>query len=87
MSKTKTSSSTQFEADQNVMIGMNDGHISRAAWNLIISIRDMKMFCNHGMVPHRHWRLKHVKDYFGLHGNKQRILAQLLEMEKQLSKK
>jgi hypothetical protein len=33
-----------------------------------------------GMVPNRHWRLKHVKEYFGLKGNKESILAQLEEM-------
>ena len=46
-------------------------------WNLLCSIRDLTMFCKHGMKPHRHWRLKDVKAYFGIKGSKEKILEQL----------
>ena len=70
---------TQFEIDQAHKIANGNGHITRGNWNLIISRRDVSLFCK-GMVPNRHWRLKHVKEYFGLKGNKESILAQLEEM-------
>lgn len=39
--------------------------VSLAVWNLITSKRDINLFCK-GITPHRKWRLKHVRDYFGL---------------------
>ena len=41
--------------------------------------RDVGLFCK-GMIAHRNWRLKDVKDYFGLKGNKESILDQLTKM-------
>ena len=38
---------------------------SRAMYNLICSKRDLTLFCK-GIKPHRNWRLKDVKAYFGL---------------------
>ena len=46
-------------------------------WNLLCSVRDLTMFCKFGMRPNRRWRLKDVKAYFGISGNKEKILAQL----------
>jgi len=39
--------------------------INKGMWNLITSKRDLSLFCK-GIMPHRKWRLKHVRDYFGL---------------------
>jgi|TARA_R110000782_G_scaffold144119_1_gene236971 hypothetical protein len=49
---------------------------SRGYYNLCLSIRDVSLFI-HGIQPNRHWRLKHVKSYFGLSGGKEKILQQL----------
>ena len=45
-------------------------------WNLICSIRDLKLFCK-GIKPHRHWKITPVKKYFGMTGNKETMLAKL----------
>ena len=38
---------------------------NKAMYNLICSKRDLSLFCK-GIKPHRKWRLKDVKTYFGL---------------------
>ena len=74
---------TRFEMDKaNTFIyGDKNGSrpMTRAYWNLVVSIRDLSLFCV-GISPNRHWRLKHVKDYFGIKGGKEKILTQLENM-------
>ena len=70
---------TQFEQDLTKTIGMNDGVMAVGVYNLIVSIRDMKLFCKIGMKPHRRWRMKDVKWYFGVNGGKDKVLTQLEE--------
>lgn len=78
---------TQYEKDQEIRIQTDNGFITRGNLNLIISKRDVSLFCR-GLKPNRHWRLKDVKDYFGLKGSKESILAQLTKMvEENVSKK
>ena len=45
-------------------------------WNLICSIRDLKLFCE-GIKPNRHWKFTPLKEYFGMTGNKETLLAKL----------
>ena len=49
---------------------------NKGYYNLVISIRDLSLFSK-GIKPHRFWRLKDVKNYFGLKGNTQTILKRL----------
>jgi hypothetical protein len=74
---------TRFEEDKETMFRYIDSNgsrpMSRAYWNLVVSIRDVGLFCE-GIAPNRHWRLKHVKEYFGVKGGKQKIYDQLNEM-------
>jgi len=72
----------QFEKDLSTPLNYNGVDISRAYYNLVVSIRDVKLFCV-GLKPHRHWKLKHVKDYFGVKGSKENVLKQLELMKKQ----
>lgn len=67
---------TQFSKDLENEFSMNGSPMSRAYYNLVVSIRDLKIF-QLGMKPHRNWRLKDVKWYFGVKGNKGKILTQL----------
>ena len=67
---------TQFEKDLDLSMSINGKQSSRGYYNLIVSIRDVKLFSG-GLKPHRHWRLKDVKSYFGLTGNAQSILDRL----------
>ena len=70
---------TRFEEDKDKMFMYGDSNgsrpMSRAYWNLVVSIRDVGLFCN-GIAPNRHWRLKHVKENgFGGHvGHHQIVL-------------
>jgi len=74
---------TAYERDKNRYFNYGDSNGSRpmswAFWNLVISMRDVGLFCE-GISPNRHWRLKHVKAYFGIKGSKERILEQLNEL-------
>ena len=56
-------------------------NVNKGTYNLICSIRDVKLFTK-GMKPHRNWRLKYVKDYFGLKGNTEKVLDQLITIDK-----
>ena len=57
-------------------MSVNGNDMSHAVWNLICSHRDLKLWCNLGMKPHRHWKVSQVKAYFGLKGNKAKLLEQ-----------
>lgn len=60
------------------------GHnVNKGVYNLICSIRDVKLF-DKGIKPHRRWRLKDVKWYFGLTGNTRTILNQLISLNEML---
>lgn len=62
-------------------VNLNGQVVPVGYWNLVLSIRDLKLFCG-GIKPHRRWKLSDVKIYFGLSGSKEKILAQLQEMQK-----
>ena len=56
--------------DTNFM-GTNKG-----LYNLMISIGQVTLFSK-GIKPTQKWTLKSVKEYFGIRGNTQSVLAQL----------
>lgn len=51
-----------------------------ALYNLAVCVGQVKMFSK-GIKPSRHWRLKDVKNYFGLSGGTNKILAQLEQLQ------
>ena len=61
--------------DKNV-IRVNNSDMMKGHYNLLVSIRDCRLF-EKGMRVHRHWRLKDVKEYFGLQGGTKKVLKQL----------
>jgi len=67
---------TQFQADLTTPLMVNDNNFGKGLYNLIISIRDVSLFIK-GIKPHRFWRLKDVKAYYGLVGGKEKCLEQL----------
>jgi hypothetical protein len=67
---------TQFMRDLEIPMKINGNDSLRGYYNLVVSIRDLKLFCA-GMKPNRFWRLKDVKEYFGITGNKESVLADL----------
>lgn len=78
---------TQFESDLEKSLIINGELSSKGFYNLVISIRDMKLY-QIGMKPHRLWKITDVKTYFGIKGNKEAILKQLNDLkEKHFPKK
>ena len=74
----------QFLKDlNNSKTGVNMG-----IYNLICSKRDLTLFCK-GIKPHRNWKLKNVKEYFGLFdtNGKENIKNVLFLMDKEINPK
>ena len=65
----------QFMADL-VTIENGNRNYNLGMWNLICSIRDLKLFCK-GIKPHRHWKITPVKKYFGMTGHREVLLEKL----------
>jgi hypothetical protein len=72
---------TQYEQDKYAVINFNGKPMSRAYYNLCISVRDVSLFSK-GIKAHRFWRLKDVKRYFGVTGGTLKVLEQLQAMQK-----
>ena len=58
------------------LLFMTGSPMSRGVWNMIVSHRDLKLWCRVGMKPHRHWKVSQVKAYFGIKGNKDKLLSE-----------
>ena len=69
---------------QDLEILPNVGGVNPGLWNLITSIRDLKLYTK-GMKPHRRWKITPVKKYFGINGNAQ-VVLQKLELINQILK-
>ena len=62
-------------------LNVNGNQMSRAMWNMIITKRDLSLWCGPSkMKPHRHWKVTTVKEYFGLKGSGQKLLNQFLAL-------
>lgn len=72
----KQTEDTKFKKDLKNFVRLNDGYISWGKYNLIISIRDVSLFCR-GIKPHRNYRFNNVKWYFGVTGSKEKVLWEL----------
>lgn len=69
--------STMFYNDMvNRSIIMNGKNVPYGYYNLIISIRDCRLYSK-GIKPHRNWKISDVKNYFGIKGNAQDLANQL----------
>jgi len=69
---------TQFEQDIAVPLQINGKQSNRGWWNLVVSIRDLKLWAK-GIKAHRNWKVTAVKEYFGLTGNNRQKLVEQLE--------
>lgn len=58
----------------------NEKEQHTALYNLVISRRDMKLYCSVDMKPHRHWKIGDVKKYFGLKGRKEAVRDKIITM-------
>lgn len=55
---------------------VNGNFMPYAIWNMICSYRDINMWVHHKWKPHPNWKISQCKEYFGLKGNGQKLLAQ-----------
>ena len=55
---------------------LNGDGVNRGWYNLITSIRDLKLYSK-GIKPHRNWKITLVKKYFGMKGNVNTMLNNL----------
>ena len=60
--------------------GSAEGANKIALYNLAVSVGQVELFSK-GIKPSRHWRLKDVKNYFGLVGGTDKILSQLQQLQ------
>jgi len=72
----KINPSEFFYRDLGEHFNMNDGIMSRGIYNILVSTRDLKLWA-HGMKPHRNWYVSDVKTYFGIKGNKDKLVKQI----------
>ena len=76
----KNITGTKFQEDLGKSIDVNGTPMPVGYWNLIVSIRDVKLYSK-GIKPHRMWKISDVKWYFGVKGSAQQI-AETLEQYK-----
>jgi len=69
-------SESLFAQDLSKPMNINGAASSRGYYNLIISIRDVRLY-KAGIKPHRNWKVTDVKKYFGISGNTDTVLSKL----------
>ena len=57
-------------------MNVNGSPMSLGVFNMIVSNRDLKMWCRLGMKPQRAWKVSTVKRYFGIKGSGAKLLAE-----------
>jgi len=70
---------SQFKKDLSIPFSINNNVISRGAYNLIITKRDVHLY-SVGIMPNRNFKISDVKKYFEIKGNKEAINKQINEM-------
>lgn len=61
--------------DQEKALEVDGALMPLGVWNMLCTHRDLKMYCKHGLKPHRGWRVTAVKAYFGIKGSKSTLLS------------
>lgn len=77
-------SESLFGQDLSKPMNINGAASSRGYYNLIISIRDVRLY-KAGIKPHRNWKVTDVKKYFGISGNTDVMLSKLQEIKSIIS--
>lgn len=72
---------TQYEKDQKRYIDFDGSSMIRAHYILLLSIREVKIWKSERRRPYISWRLKQVKEYFGIKGSSDFVLQQLLKLK------
>lgn len=72
---------------RTTFVGYTEGgrDINRAIVKLTFDVGAMRMFCK-GIVPSRNFRLKDIKYFYGVKGNKQKVYDSLLALSREVTK-
>ena len=70
----------EAEMPLDELMSVNGSPMGRAIWNLICSKRDLSLWTNLGMKPHRHWKVTDVKRYFGIKGTGEKLMGNFMEL-------
>ena len=65
--------------DEDAYFQFNGNAMQRAMYNLYVSKRDIGLNAI-GMKPHSNWRVRDVKTYFGIKGNKKVLLDNFMKL-------
>ena len=65
----------KFDNGEEILT-VNGTQTGQAVWNLMCSKRDLALWTR-GMKPHRRWKDSDVKWYFGIKGNRDKLLNQI----------
>jgi hypothetical protein len=73
---------TQFVLDLlSPPMSVNGSSMSQGVWNLIVTKRDLSLWTQFKMKPHRNWKVSQVKTYFGLTGRGQKLFDQFMALK------
>lgn len=65
----------KFENGEAILT-VNGTSTGQAVWNLMCSKRDLALWTR-GIKPHRRWKVSDAKWYFGIKGNRDKLLSQI----------
>jgi hypothetical protein len=68
----------QKRNDGESVLMVGDSPMGIAIWNLILSKRDLKLWCELGAKPTRSWQVSNVKKYFGIKGSKATLMKNFM---------
>tara|TARA_R100000734_G_C3318438_1_gene112586 strand:- start:1309 stop:1617 length:309 start_codon:yes stop_codon:yes gene_type:complete len=63
------------QLESGEFVNVNGAQMPHAIWNLMVSKRDLTMWCKVGMKPHRRWKVSDVKTYFNITGSRSTLLS------------
>ena len=76
----------QFTTD--LISGWNDKRnpVNVGEYNLIVTMRDLKLWTKFKMKPHGFWKVSQVKEYFALKGNGEVLMERFTELFDEVQK-
>ena len=69
----------QDAQDESLTMNYNGKDIPLAYWNLVMTKRDLSLWCKLGMKPNRHWKVTDVKKYFDIKGTRETLYDNFIE--------
>lgn len=67
-------------AEGGELLNVNGKPMGLAIWNLILTKRDLTLWCKSGIKPTRMWKVTPVKKYFGIKGTGENLLKNFMKL-------